>query len=78
MPDMAYLRRTLDDELDLLMPHLSAIAIDGPKGVGKTDTAKRRADTTWFLDDPDMRSIAEADFSLSSAPDGTLLRSSPV
>ena len=73
MPDMAYLRRTLDDELDLLMPHLSAIAIDGPKGVGKTDTAKRRADTTWFLDDPDMRSIAEADFSLSSAPDGTLL-----
>ncbi|WP_311522825.1 ATP-binding protein [uncultured Corynebacterium sp.] len=70
---MSYLRRTLDDELDLLMPHLPAIAIDGPKGVGKTDTARRRANAAWYLDDPDMRNVAEADFSLSSAPDGTLL-----
>ena len=70
---MTYLRRTLDDELDLLMPHLPAIAIDGPKGVGKTDTARRRANAAWYLDDPEMRSVAEADFSLSSAPQGTLL-----
>lgn len=70
---MTYLRRTLDDELDLLMLHLPAIAIDGPKGVGKTDTARRRADAAWYLDDPEMRSVAEADFSLSSAPQGTLL-----
>ena len=70
---MDYLPRTLDQELDELLPAASAIAIDGPKGVGKTDTALRRAKTTWFLDNPAQREIARADFDLVSAPPGTLL-----
>lgn len=69
---MVYLPRTIDRELDELMPELSAIAIDGPKGVGKTDTAARRATATWRLDDPAQRDIAAADFSLSTTPPGTL------
>jgi len=48
---MEYLLRTVDLELDELLPLAPAIAIDGPKGVGKTDTARRRATTTWLLDD---------------------------
>ena len=44
---MEYLPRTVDLELDELLPLAPAIAIDGPKGVGKTDTARRRATTTW-------------------------------
>ncbi len=70
---MSYLVRTVDYELDELMRIAAAIAIDGPKGVGKTDTAARRADTVWFLDDPAQREIARADFHLASLPNGTVL-----
>ena len=70
---MSYLLRTVDQELDGLLPHAAAIALDGPKGVGKTDTASRRARTIWFLDDAAQREVAQADFDLASAPDGTLL-----
>ena len=67
---MEYLPRTVDDELDVLLPLAPAVAIDGPKGVGKTDTARRRADSVWFLDDPAQQDIARADFALASVPDG--------
>ena len=70
---MDYLPRTVDLELDELLPLAPAIAIDGPKGVGKTDTARRRATTTWLLDDEDQRRIAAADFGLTAVPAGTLL-----
>ncbi|MFZ1411058.1 MAG: DUF4143 domain-containing protein [Micropruina sp.] len=70
---MPYLPRTVDRELDALLPHAPAIALDGPKGVGKTDTAMRRATTTWFLDDAAQREIAQADFGLTSIREGTLL-----
>lgn len=70
---MDYLRRTLDMELDELMPALAAIAIDGPRGVGKTQTAARRAAAIWRLDDAAQRAAASADFGLSTAPTGTLL-----
>lgn len=56
-----YLRRTVDDELDELFPALPAIALEGPKGVGKTETAERRARTVLRFDDPAQRMIAEAD-----------------
>lgn len=56
-----------------MLPLAPAIALDGPKGVGKTDTAARRAATTWFLDDPAQRDVAAADFRLAAIPDGTLL-----
>jgi uncharacterized protein len=57
----AYSRRTVDEELDELLPALPAIALEGPKGVGKTETARRRARTAHELDDPAQRAIADAD-----------------
>ena len=56
-----YLRRLVDTELDELMLELPAIVLEGPKGVGKTATAERRARTIVRLDDPAHRAIAEAD-----------------
>lgn len=70
---MDYLRRTIDDELDEMLPLASAIALDGPKGVGKSDTALRRANHSWLLDDPNQRALLEADPSFTGAPQGTLL-----
>ena len=58
----AYKRRILDDELDELVGGgLPAIALEGPKAVGKTATASERAATVHQLDDPDQRALAEAD-----------------
>ncbi len=70
---MAYLRRSIDAELDELLPVVPAIALDGPKGVGKTETAMLRADTIFRLDDPAQREILRADFELRSLPKGTIL-----
>jgi uncharacterized protein len=56
-----YRRRILDDELDVLMRDLPAIALEGAKGVGKTATASQRARTVHELDIPDQRALAEAD-----------------
>ena len=39
---MGYVRRVIDAELDELFGQVPAIAIDGPKGVGKTTTANQR------------------------------------
>ncbi len=58
---MAYNRRILDNELDELLGSLPALAIEGPKGVGKTETASRRAVTVHALDDPGRLALAEAD-----------------
>lgn len=57
----SYTRRVIDGELDELLPHLSAIALDGAKGVGKTATADGRAATTYRLDDPATRELLAAD-----------------
>lgn len=70
---MPYLRRTVDDELDELLKLAPAIALDGPKGVGKTETASRRAHARWMLDEPDQRSLVEADPRFEDALEGTLL-----
>lgn len=56
-----YRRRIVDDELDELMAGLPAIALEGPKAVGKTATALRRAATVYRLDNEAERSIAQAD-----------------
>jgi predicted AAA+ superfamily ATPase len=56
-----YQRRIIDDELDELFGDLAAIAIEGPKGVGKTRTALQRAKTVRRLDDPAELAVAEAD-----------------
>ncbi|MHB1235895.1 MAG: ATP-binding protein, partial [Microbacteriaceae bacterium] len=57
-----YQRRILDSELDELFPHLAAIAIEGPKGVGKTATAQKRSATVFRMD---------------TASDTELIRASP-
>ncbi len=60
-PANHYRRRIADDELDELIAGLPAVAIDGPKAVGKTATALQRAATVYRLDDEAERSIAQAD-----------------
>lgn len=57
----AYIPRVLDTELDDVLAGLPAVLIDGPKGVGKTETAARRAATIWELDDEAQHSILDAD-----------------
>lgn len=52
-----YLPRYVDFALDELLPELHGIAIDGPKGVGKTLTASRRAEKILRLDLPDTRNV---------------------
>jgi predicted AAA+ superfamily ATPase len=56
-----YLERIVDHQLDDLLPQLPAVSIEGAKGVGKTETASRRANTVYRLDKPEARAIAEAD-----------------
>jgi predicted AAA+ superfamily ATPase len=56
-----YRRRTVDGELDELLQALPALALEGPKGVGKTASAERRAATIVRLDDAAQQQIAEAD-----------------
>jgi len=58
---MKYLQRVIDTELDELLDGLAAIALEGPKGVGKTETARRRAATMIALDNPAQLAIAKAD-----------------
>lgn len=58
---MHYHQRIVDEEIDELMEGLSALVLEGSKGVGKTATASRRAATIHQLDDPAQRSIARAD-----------------
>lgn len=56
-----YQRRLIDDDLDDLVGALSAIALEGPKGVGKTRTALQRARTVHRLDVPAELAVAQAD-----------------
>lgn len=58
---MSYIRRIIDCEIDELFPDLAAIALDGPKGVGKTATASARARSSIHLDDEAQRSAITAD-----------------
>jgi len=56
-----YIQRVVDRELDELLPQLPAISLEGAKGVGKTETATRRAGSVHALDDPAQRVVLEAD-----------------
>lgn len=58
---MDYQRRIIDDELDEILELLPAVVLEGPRGIGKTATAERRATTAWYLDDLAQRAIIEAD-----------------
>lgn len=58
---MLYADRVLDSALSDLLKSLPAIAIEGPRAVGKTETATRRAATLLALDDPAEASLLAAD-----------------
>lgn len=60
-PATSYVRREIDAELDLLFPDLPAVSLDGPKGVGKTETALRRAASVFRLDIDADRQVVAAD-----------------
>ena len=70
---MSYQSRAIDRQLDGLLEVAPAIAIEGPKGVGKTATALRRATTAWMLDDPDQRQIVDSDLGMLDVGEGTVL-----
>jgi predicted AAA+ superfamily ATPase len=56
-----YRLRVIDEELDELFAGLPAIALDGAKGVGKTSTARQRANTQFRLDNPGEMALLRAD-----------------
>ena len=56
---VTYLPRIVDAELDELT-EAPALSIEGPRGVGKTETALRRARTVHRLDDPDQLVVLRA------------------
>lgn len=60
---MNYLKRIVDDELQLRLDSVGATLIVGPKWCGKTTTAKQKAKSVLHLNDPDMRDayLATAD-----------------
>ena len=70
---MTYRARVVDAELDELLEALPAVAIEGPKGVGKTATAERRARTVYRLDEPARREMAVADPSILIQADPPVL-----
>lgn len=56
-----YRTRLVDAELDELLAGLPAVSLEGPKGVGKTATALRRARTVHHLDDAAGHELLAAD-----------------
>lgn len=69
---MEYAHRILDDELDELFGQVPAIAIDGPKGVGKTTTAEQRVAGVVRLDSKAIRE------SIAAEPEQVLGRGRPL
>ena len=56
-----YRPRIVDTELDTLLAGLPAVSLEGPKAVGKTETALRRARTVHRLDDLGRLEIVRAE-----------------
>lgn len=69
---MAYIRRIVDEELDSLFGEVPAIALDGPKAVGKTTTAHERVISLVNLDSKAVLDPVRAD------PGSILRRERPV
>ncbi len=57
---MEYLARIVDAELDALAS-APAVSIEGPRGVGKTETAQRRARTVHRLDIPGQLEVLSSE-----------------
>ncbi|MEG3613948.1 ATP-binding protein [Isoptericola haloaureus] len=73
VPVRPYRRRVVDDFLDDFQPESPAITIAGPKGVGKTATALRRAASVMSFDLPADRARLDADPTLLTALDYPVL-----
>ena len=52
---MDYLHRTIDNQFDLLMDSFGAVLIVGPKGCGKTTSAKQKASSVIEFQDEEKR-----------------------
>ena len=59
-PLSGYRPRVVDGELRELLADLPAVAIEGPKGVGKTATAEHFGATIHRLDDPAVAEVIRA------------------
>lgn len=57
----SYVKRVVDVEIDELFGSLPAVLLDGPKGVGKTETALQRCRSVRRLDQAVDREIVAAD-----------------
>lgn len=70
---MAYTRRLVDDELSELLETVGFVLIEGPKAVGKTESAKQVAKTVVRLDiDENARILAKV------APETLLMGDVPI
>jgi predicted AAA+ superfamily ATPase len=56
-----YRRRVIDTEIDALQSGAAAIALEGAKAVGKTETAMQRSTTIFELDRKEVREVLSAD-----------------
>ncbi len=70
--DRSYADRVVDRELDELSGGVPAISIEGAKGVGKTETARRRAASVFRLEERAQRAVVAAE------PDRILIAERPV
>ena len=52
---MEYIRRIVDDQIDRRIEAFNAVNIIGPKGCGKTRTAKERCNTIIEFQDEEKR-----------------------
>lgn len=68
-----YQTRSIDASLNELLPHFRAIVLEGPKGVGKTETALQRATSEIRLDRVGVPEQLEANPGQVTNPTGTLL-----
>lgn len=69
---MAYTRRIVDDELDELFADIPALALDGARGVGKTETALQRVSGVVRLD------VLATQQTISADPETILSRPRPL
>ena len=70
---VTYRPRVVDDELAQRMRAMGAVLIDGPKAVGKTQTASRVAETIFRLDTDDSALAA-----LETYPDALFSHPTPI
>ena len=67
---MEYISRIVDDVIDRKTEAFNAVSITGPKGCGKTRTARERCKTVIEFQDEDKRegylAVAESQYCLTS------------